>query len=195
MSHVVAEPSISAVVVLDQQGERIAARYFSDDLQTLANQQVFEKALLAKALKTSTTGGESDILMFDGHIAVFRAGRDVYMFVTGDQDENEIILVEVLNALYNTFAATLPGGNIDRHGMLDKLDTVLLVLDELVDGGVILEIESSAIVNRVCMKGPDGYSGGSGGGSGMPLQTQTPQQALLSLKEQMSRAFGAASRG
>ncbi|KAJ1487044.1 hypothetical protein T484DRAFT_1787779 [Baffinella frigidus] len=55
MSHVVAEPSISAVVVLDQQGERIAARYFSDDLQTLANQQVFEKALLAKALKTSTT--------------------------------------------------------------------------------------------------------------------------------------------
>ena len=27
--------------------------------------------------------------------------------------------------------------------MLDKLDTVLLVLDELVDGGVILEIESS----------------------------------------------------
>jgi len=57
MANVVAEPSISAVVVLDQQGERIAARYFSDDLQTLANQQVFEKALLAKALKTSTTVG------------------------------------------------------------------------------------------------------------------------------------------
>jgi hypothetical protein len=37
--------------------------------------------------------------------------------------------------------------------MLDKLDTVLLALDELVDGGVILEIEPSAIVNRVGMRG------------------------------------------
>jgi hypothetical protein len=36
---------------------------------------------------------------------------------------------------------------------MDKLDTVLLALDELVDGGVILEIEPSAIVNRVGMRG------------------------------------------
>ena len=75
--------------------------------------------------------------------------------------------------------------------MLDKLDVVLLTLDELVDGGVILEIESSAIANRVGMRGADGNAGGAGGAvPGMPLQTQTPQQALLSLKEQMSRAFG-----
>ena len=40
-----------------------------------------------------------------------------------------------------------------RRSMLDKLDTVLLALDELVDGGVILEIEPSAIVNRVGMRG------------------------------------------
>jgi prepilin-type processing-associated H-X9-DG protein len=117
MAGIVAEPSVSAVVILDQNGERIAAQYFSDDLQTLHSQQTFERSLLNKALKTSTAGGDSDILMFDGHVAVFRAGRDVYLFVTGDQDENEIILVEVLNALYNTLASLLPGGSVDRNVM------------------------------------------------------------------------------
>mmetsp|Transcript_12568 Transcript_12568/g.19777 ORF Transcript_12568/g.19777 Transcript_12568/m.19777 type:complete len:196 (-) Transcript_12568:698-1285(-) len=186
MAGMVAEPSISSVVILDNNGERIAARYFGDGLQTFGQQTAFEKSLLNKALK-STSVGESDIVMFDGHIAVFRGGKDVFLFVTGDQDENEIILVEVLNALYNTCTALLPGGSVDRQGMLDRLDTVLLCLDELVDGGVILEIESSAIVNRVGMKGADGAGPGAAGAT--PLQSQTPQQALLSLKEQMTRAF------
>mmetsp|Transcript_57280 Transcript_57280/g.134472 ORF Transcript_57280/g.134472 Transcript_57280/m.134472 type:complete len:198 (-) Transcript_57280:219-812(-) len=187
----VSEPNVSSVVVLDLHGERIAAQYFADTLQTHHAQQQFEKTLLSKALK-STSGGECDITVFDGHIAVFRGGKDVFLFVTGDQDENEIILVEVLNALYNAYASLL--GSVDRGSMLDRLDDVLLALDELVDGGVILEIESSAIVNRVGMKGSVGSAGGAsaggaGGAGGTPLQAQTPKEALLSLRDQMKRAF------
>lgn len=186
----VSEPAIESVIIIDHRGERIAARYYSDQFQTLHSQQQFEKSLLNKALK-STAGGESDIMMFDGHIAVFRGGKDIFMFVTGEQDENEMILVEVLNTLYNAYASILPGGHVDRASMLDKLDLVLLALDELVDGGVILEIESSAIVNRVSMKGADGA--GSGGGSNVPLQSQTPKEALLSLRDQMKRAFNSST--
>mmetsp|Transcript_17428 Transcript_17428/g.26944 ORF Transcript_17428/g.26944 Transcript_17428/m.26944 type:complete len:193 (-) Transcript_17428:171-749(-) len=182
----VSEPNVSSVVVLDLHGERIAAQYFADTLQTHHAQQQFEKTLLSKALK-STSGGECDITVFDGHIAVFRGGKDVFLFVTGDQDENEIILVEVLNALYNAYASLL--GSVDRGSMLDRLDDVLLALDELVDGGVILEIESSAIVNRVGMKTADAGGGGSSAAGGTPLQAQTPKEALLSLRDQMKRAF------
>jgi hypothetical protein len=66
------------------------------------------------------------------------------------EDENEIILVDVLNALYQALSTLMP---VERRCLMDKLDTVLLALDELVDGGVILEIEPSAIVNRVGMRG------------------------------------------
>jgi len=182
------EPSISSVVIVDERGERIAARYYSDGLQTLASQQKLETALLNKALR-STASGEADIVLFDGHVAVMRAGKDVHLFVTGDQDENEIILVEVLNALHSALSS-LVGSSLDSHTMMEKLDVVLLVLDELVDGGVILEIESSAIVNRVGMKGADG-SGASSAMPGAPGASTTPQQALLSFKEQMTRAFKA----
>ncbi len=192
MSTLCMEPSISSVIIVDERGQRIAAQYYSNGLQTLAAQQKLEASLLNKALRSSAAG-EADIVLFDGHVAVMRAGKDVHLFVTGDQDENEIILVEVLNALYNALSSLLPGGSLSSRNMMEKLDVVLLVLDELVDGGVILEIESSAIVNRVGMKGAEGSAAASAvpGMPGVAGSASTPQQALLSFKEQMTRAFKA----
>jgi hypothetical protein len=186
-----AEPSISSVVILDDRGQRIAARYYTERLQTLASQQKFEGLLHKKATK-SAASGEADIVLFDGHVAVMRQGKDTNFIVTGTMDENEIILVEVLGTLFNALTSLMPGGSLDSTTMLEKLDVVLLVLDELVDGGVILEIEPAAIVSRVGMKGTEGASGAS---SMLPsvggTASTTPQQALLSFKEQMTRAFKA----
>jgi hypothetical protein len=36
--------------------------------------------------------------------------------------------------------------------LLDNFDTLLLVVDEMIDCGMILETDSAAIVNRVGMK-------------------------------------------
>ena len=185
------EPSISSVVILDADGERIAARYYTPQYNTLALQQAFEKSLLGKAIKEQTMD-EADIVIFDGLITVFRGGKDVFLFVTGDQDENEIILVDVLNALHSALSSLMP---VDRRSMMDKLDVVLLALDELVDGGVILEIEPSAIVNRVGMRGADADAAQPSGSVGHSIQAQTPQQALQSFKDTMgtmARAFKAA---
>jgi hypothetical protein len=193
------DPSISAVVIVDDRGERIAAKYYSEGLKTAAMQQKLEASLLHKALR-SNSSDEADIVLFDGHVAVMRAGKDVHLFVTGDADENEIILVEVLDALYESLACLLPGGNLEARTMMEKLDIVQLVLDELVDSGVILEIEPSCIVSRVGMKSADG---GGGGGSVLPSlggmgaagaggAGSSTQQAVLSFAEQMTRAFKAA---
>lgn len=65
------EPSISAVVILDSDGERIAARYFTPQYATLATQTTFERSLFAKATK-SQGSDEADIVIFDGLITVFR---------------------------------------------------------------------------------------------------------------------------
>lgn len=47
------------------------------------------------------------------------------------------------------------GAQIDRRTLLDNLALVLLSIDELVDAGKILEIDPSAIANRVLMRGVD----------------------------------------
>lgn len=62
--------------------------------------------------------------------------------------------------------------------VLENLDLVLLTMDELVDGGVILETDANVIANRVSMRGAD---------SDTPLAEQSFSQALASAKEQLTR--------
>lgn len=50
-----------------------------------------------------------------------------------------------------------------------------MALDELVDGGIVLETDATTVANRVSMRGSDGE---------VPLSEQTFAQALQSAKEQ-----------
>ena len=74
----------------------------------------------------------------------------------------------------------LVSGRLTTVNMMNSLEYVMLALDELVDGGTILEIEGSAIAARVSMKSTS---------SDVPIHEQTPSQAFSSIKEQMSKAF------
>ena len=152
---------------------------------------------MLQGLKSSSTD-EADIVLFEGHVAVMRAGSDVHLFVTGDQDENEIILVEVLNTMHEALTSLL--GSLDSRRMMDKLEVVQLVIDELVDAGVILEIEASAIVNRVGMRGADAGPGttsvigamqAAAAQSGSGGSASSAASAAISFAEQMTRAFKA----
>jgi coatomer subunit zeta len=71
---------------------------------------------------------------------------------------------------------------LDKRTLLDNLALVLLTVDELCDGGKILEIDPSAIANRVLMRGASG---------GQPQMTElTIQQAIATAKEEFIRRMG-----
>ncbi len=63
----------------------------------------------------------------------------------------QLILASVLNALYDAVSQMLKK-NVEKRFLMDHLDAVYLAIDELVDGGVILEADSNSIVQRVAMK-------------------------------------------
>jgi len=96
--------------------------------------------------------GESDILLLDGLTVVFRAGIEVTLAVVGDGDENELILVAVLDALYDSLSMLLKGA-VDKREVLAHLELLLLAIDELVDGGVPFEVDPHAIEARVMLRG------------------------------------------
>ncbi|KAJ0389323.1 hypothetical protein ATCC90586_010966 [Pythium insidiosum] len=76
----------------------------------------------------------ADIILVENIVSVFRSGSDVTMHVVGSANENEIILLSVLDAAFEA-VSTLLKGRLDRHVLLDKIELVLLTLDEVVDGG------------------------------------------------------------
>jgi hypothetical protein len=108
---------------------------------------------------------------------VYKFVSDLHFYVTGSVDENEIILATVLNGFYDSVSLLLRGV-LEKRTVLENLDLVLLTLDEIVDGGLILETDANVIANRVSMRGADGDT---------PLTEQSFSQALASAKEQLTK--------
>jgi len=171
-------PLIKNILILDSEGKRIAVKYYGNEWTTVTQQNAFEKSIFTKTQRTNAKG-EAEIIMFDNVISVFKFVSDVHFYVTGSQDENELILVTVLQSLVDTVGVLLRNA-VEKRTVLENLDLVLLTLDEIIDNGVILETEANIIANRVTMRGAD---------NDVPLSEQTFTQAFTSAREQLARTL------
>lgn len=115
--------------------------------------------------------------MLEEYLAVHKASHDLRFYIIASHAENELIAVSVLETLYEALHNLLRGV-VDRQTVLENLDLVLLAIDELVDGGLILETDPDIIVSRVAMT-DDGIE--------QSLTEQTITQALATAREQLSR--------
>ncbi|XP_023338420.1 coatomer subunit zeta-1-like [Eurytemora carolleeae] len=161
--------TIKAILILDNNGSRILAKYFDTSvLATSVEQKKFEKNLFNKTHKVN-----GEIIMFEGMICVYRTNVDLFFYVIGSVDENELVLMNQLDSVYNSISQILRK-NVDRRNMLENLEIIMLALDEAVDNGIILEADPASVVSRVALRGDD-----------IPLGEQTVAQVLQSAKEQL----------
>lgn len=72
--------------------------------------------------------------MLDGLICVYRSNVDLFFYVIGGADENELILVSVLNCLFDSISTVLRK-NVEKKALLDNIDVAFLILDEICDNG------------------------------------------------------------
>ena len=70
---------------------------------------------------------------------------------------------------------------MEARSLLDSLETVMLAVDELVDGGMILETDAQTIANRVLMRGDEGTQ---------PITDMSMSQAIATAKEQLFKSMG-----
>mmetsp|Transcript_15705 Transcript_15705/g.27916 ORF Transcript_15705/g.27916 Transcript_15705/m.27916 type:complete len:178 (-) Transcript_15705:173-706(-) len=174
-----ATPQVKALLILDSSdGSRVHAKYYAKDMRDLALQQAFEQSLFAKT-RGQTGRSEAEIVMLENSVCVYRPGIDVMFYIVGAMDENELVLVSVLDAMYDALNGILRS-HVEKRALLDNLDLVLLTADELVDGGMILESDPVAIANRVLMKGATAET---------PLNELTISQAWQSAREQLAKSF------
>jgi hypothetical protein len=113
--------AVSAFLVIDSDGQRVLAKYYHpklDGLGTLApssgskslvnlkDQRAFEKGLFSKTKKPncecsheSTLAAwlinriiSADIILYDGHLAVYKHSLDLIFYIIGAASENELML-------------------------------------------------------------------------------------------------------
>ncbi|GBF91367.1 hypothetical protein Rsub_04107 [Raphidocelis subcapitata] len=171
-------PKVKNLLLLDSEGKRIAVKYYSPEWSTVNSQANYEKSVWGKTSRTNARG-EAEIVMFDDVLVVYKCLGDLMFYVTGGQDENELILYAVLQAFYESVSILLRQ-QVDKKTVLENLDLVLLAVDEIIDRGLVLETEPQVVASRVSMRGADGD---------VPVVEQTFSQAFASAREQIARSL------
>ncbi|CCE62726.1 hypothetical protein TPHA_0D00830 [Tetrapisispora phaffii CBS 4417] len=142
--------SVKAVLILDNQGDRVYAKYYSAPhvpnlslFPSVKQEKEFEKRLFKKIHKQ-----ESEILIFEDNIVLYKEYMDVVLCLIGPLEENEIILQQAFTAFKDSLDLILDSG-IDKKNTQEHYDMVLLAIDETFDNGVILETDPASIASRV----------------------------------------------
>ncbi|KAH0934005.1 hypothetical protein HID58_011122 [Brassica napus] len=162
-------PLVKNILLLDSEGKRVAVKYYSDDWPTHAAKLTFEKYVFSKTSKTNART-EAEITLLDSNIIVYKFAQDLHFFVTGGENENELVLSSVLQGFFDAVALLLRN-NVEKMEALENLDLIFLCLDEMVDQGVVLETDPNVIAGKVAMQSTEASdinssTGNSSGTSG-----------------------------
>ena len=123
-------------------------------LETQHAQKLFEKQLFYKSTKQSSSKGgstnyyENDIMICDNYVSVFRCYHDMSIYVLGNADDNELILGQVLDCLHECFDKVFKS-QFERRALITQMSQVILIIDEIVDHGVVMHTQSSVILQRI----------------------------------------------
>eukprot|EP00884_Botryococcus_braunii_P010257 jgi/Botrbrau1/19232/Bobra.0077s0129.1 len=174
-------PSIRNMLLMDSEGKRIAVKYYFPRDVPVSGQAAFEKSVYSKTNRTNARG-EAEITLFDDVIVVYKFLGDLMFYVTGSNEENELILYQVLVAFYESISLLLRGA-VEKKNVLENLDLVLLAMDEICDKGLILETDPQTVANRVQMRGADDGIGDQ------PSLEQTAGRLFDSLQNRLKNAL------
>ena len=109
---------------------------------------------------------ENDIMNVDDYVAIFRCYTDMTIYVLGDgRHDNEMILASVLDTIHKCFDSIFKH-NIERKSLINNMTGVILVIDELIDQGIIMQLDSNIILKRIGSRGGDFSTEGGAPGQG-----------------------------
>ncbi|XP_059413729.1 coatomer subunit zeta-2 isoform X2 [Carassius carassius] len=141
------EPSlytVKAVFILDNDGNRLLSKYYDPELYpSMKEQKNFEMNIFNKTHKA-----DNEISFLEGMTIVYKSSIDLFFYVVGSAQENELMLMAVLNCLFESLSQMLRK-NVEKRTLLDNMDGVFLVVDEIIDGGVILESDPQQVIEKV----------------------------------------------
>ncbi|XP_070403095.1 coatomer subunit zeta-2 isoform X3 [Nothobranchius furzeri] len=141
------EPSlytVKAIFILDNDGNRLVSKYYDPELHTsMKEQKIFESNIFSKTHKA-----DNEIAFLEGTTVVYKSSIDLLFYVVGSAQENELMLMSVLNCLFDSLSHILRK-NVERRCLLENMEGVFLVVDEIIDGGVILESDPQQVLQKV----------------------------------------------
>ncbi|KAG8446857.1 hypothetical protein GDO86_014352 [Hymenochirus boettgeri] len=111
-----------------------------------AEQQELERQIFRRSHKT-----ENEVLLVDGVTALCQRLSDITCYIIGGPQENELLLLAALTCIIESLCHMLRK-HVDRSSLMENMDTAFLIVDEIIDQGVILESDHQSVVQRLSFK-------------------------------------------
>ena len=161
LDNVLLEPTLNTVkglMIMDNNGVRILSKYYDPEIfPTVAAQKKFEKTLfqvsslqsevlviIAAHLLQKTHKANAEIIMLDGLTCLYKSSVDLFFYVVGSGQENELLLMAVLDCLFTTVSGILRK-NVDKKSLCDNMEVIMLAMDEMIDNGMIMESDPQQV--------------------------------------------------
>jgi hypothetical protein len=135
---------IDAVIVSSTDGRRLYSKYYTNNI---SDHKQFESTLSTK-LKDVKDMSDPDIIQTQGRTVIYQVVSDVIYHVVGPLNENELVLSEVLEALVRAQNSVL-NNQIEGRTVMENFELLVLCIDEIIDGGIIIETEGDTVATKV----------------------------------------------
>ncbi|KNB44545.1 coatomer subunit zeta-3 [Blastocystis sp. subtype 4] len=124
---------VRGILILDEEGNAIVKKYYTNDFPTAESQTAFEQQVFKK-FKPGNSKEDTSIGILDRYVVVGKGGNDCSIFFYGSENENEMILISAMDGFFEALKLLLKD-KLERNEILKKMPSMFLLMDELCDAG------------------------------------------------------------
>lgn len=140
---------IKFIIILDNEGKLIYGRYY--DITEPQKQREFEKKLCLMTQSISVSKDEVDIFNINEYNVISKIIRETGLFIGIDEEENECLAVNFFSIFENVLLNIL-NDNLSRQNIFNNYQKIVVLIDEMVNEGIVMNTDSESLENRIGLK-------------------------------------------
>ena len=133
---------IKFVIILDNSGKLIYAKYFTGKEQE--KQREFEKQLCFQVKNLNISPGELDIFSMDDYNIFVKIIGEIAYFIGINEEDNECLGYN-FSKIFESCVGNIVNDNFSRVKIFENLGTIITLIDEMLDNGLIINTDSDAL--------------------------------------------------
>ena len=133
---------VKFVIILDNNGKLIYSKYFEEKNQN--KQREFEKQLCFQVKNLNISPGELDIFSMDDYNIFVKIIGEIAYFIGLNEEDNECLGYNFCKIFENCLG-NITNDNFDRLKIFDNLERIIVMIDEMLDNGLIVNTDPDSI--------------------------------------------------
>ncbi len=161
---------VKFVIILDNNGKLIYSKYFTKKEEE--KKREFEKQLCLQVKNLNVSLDELDIFNMDDYNILSKIYGEIAIFIGLNEEDNECLGYNFWKIFENCLG-TIVNDNYTREKIFENLDKIVILIDEMIDDGLIVNTDSSNLQKLILYQQESGSkfinfgsseNGGSSGG-------------------------------